>query len=115
MNHSITLEKAITMTSLYRSNKEQILKTEFAGKNILSYAESFDRAIFDRILSQTDCEGIRIYFGMNPDLQLRVIAVGFNSNNEDILPASETLDEELIAEDGNVCPPLCPPKSPLYP
>ena len=117
MNHSITLAQAVEMTKLYRSKKEDILKPEYAGKNILTFSESLDREIIDNILAQADCQGIRVYFGMNPDLQQRVIIVGVNSNNEDILPdeADADVDEDNIAEDGNVCPPLCPPKSPLYP
>ncbi len=121
------------MTTLYREQKNQILKPEFAEKGILPQSESFDRKIIDRLLAQGDCVGIRIYFGMSHELQLRAIVVGYNSKNEDILPASEERaakasttestesteggeeGEGIIAEEGMLCPPLCPPKSNLNP
>ena len=119
--NTITLEQAIAMTTLYRSEKDNILKPEFAGRNILSRSESFSRTAFDQVLSQTDCVGLRIYFGMNPDLQIRTIIVGVNSKNEDMLPEEGSLPEtrdgggKTIIEEGGVCPPICPPPSDLNP
>lgn len=120
MNNVITLEQAIQMTSLFRAQRTNVLAPEQAGKNILPNAETFERAVFDKILSQPGCTGLRIYYGMNQDLQLRAIVVGVNENDEDMLPASTTSSETIeevytIAEDGITCPPICATPSPLNP
>lgn len=116
MNNTISLEQAVAMTTLFRSQKENILQPVHQGKNILPRCESFDRAAFDKVLSQPGCTGIRIYFGMTKDLQVRTILVGVNSKNEDMLPMSSTADDDgIIIEEGGVCPPLCPPPSALNP
>ncbi|SRR6266404_2595450 len=118
-NHFISLSQAIDMTTRYRSEKENILSPEFKGKNILLLAETFDRALFDKLLSEKDCASIRIYFGMKEDLQVRVIVVGVNSKNEDLLPAGEPgsatteTDGNSIGEEGAPCPTWCPVSSPL--
>ena len=118
MDNTITLDQAVSMTTLFRTQKEIILQPKLQGKNILPLCESFDRAAFDKVLSQPGCTGIRIYLGMTPDLQVRTIIVGVNANNEDILPKSTPStaeDEGTIIEEGLSCPPTCPPPSPLNP
>jgi hypothetical protein len=112
MNHAISLEQAIEMTARYREQKEKILNPEFLERNILPLAESFDRAAFEKLLSQPGCTGLRLYYGLNEEGQLRAIFVGINEKEEDILPGSGTGDE-IIVEDGMVCPPICAPSSPL--
>lgn len=113
MNHAISLERAIQMTTRYREQKEKILNPEFAERNLLPLAETFDRAAIDKLLSQPGCTGVRIYFGMNEELQVRAVIVGVNDKNEDILPAdSGSIDGEIV-EDGRLCPPNCSPNSPL--
>lgn len=117
MNHFISLAKAANMTTLYRYQKEEILQPEYQGENILPICESFDRNEFDIVLAQEGCAGLRIYYGMSDDFKIHAIIVGVNDKNEDMLPptgttsASETDDE--IIENGNRCPDLCPPASPL--
>jgi hypothetical protein len=118
MDHLITLQQAIEMTSLYRKVKEDILKPEYQDKNILNIAETFNRSIFDKLLATPGCSSIRIYFGMNPDQQLRCILVAVNDKNEDILPSGTTTsadEEPVIGEDGLTCPPICGTTSPLNP
>jgi len=124
MNHSITLSRAIQMTTLFRENREEILGEAFRGKNILPYSETFDRAAFDALLAQPGCVSIRIYYGMDEDLKVHVISVGVDENNVDLLPSSGTiyrlasLEEEptdAIVEVGKRCPEDCPPPSPLNP
>jgi len=64
---------------------------------------------------------MRIYSGLTTAMAYRSIIVGVNAQNEDILPeapppADGTSDGTGgIAEDGLVCPPYCPPQSPLNP
>ncbi len=52
MNNTITLEKAVQMTALFRAQKDTLLSTNFQGKNLLPICESFGREIFDHLLSQ---------------------------------------------------------------
>lgn len=113
----ISLAKAIEMTTLYRKNKEAIIAPSFAGKNILSICDTFNKAAVAALLAKPDCTAIRLYYGMGDDLQIRPILVAVNAKDMDILPDGSTLDSEDIGEDivddTVKCPPICPPPSPL--
>jgi hypothetical protein len=117
MSNFITLAQGIAMTKLYRAQKENVLGPDFRGKDILPLSETFDRASFEALLGETGCAFIRIYLGMSDSLQIRIIAVGADSGNNDILPAAgfaSALDGGgNIVEDGIRCPPNCPPPSGL--
>jgi len=122
MNHFISLQQAIDMTTLYRQQKENVLADEYKGTNILAISETFDRAAFDWVLAQAGCTALRIYFGMDASLNIHSIVVGVNSNNEDILPPQQsgttttaTTDDTGIIEEGNRCPDLCGTASALNP
>ena len=117
MNHFIPLQEGIDMTSLYRSEKENILKTQYQNQNILPISEQFSRAPFDTLLAKTGCEGLRIYYGMTENLKIHAIIVATDENGNDMLPEetqsnSLTEDEDLF-ERGNRCPDICPDDSPL--
>lgn len=94
MNHSISLEQAITMTSLYRSAIP-------AGMPI---SETFHLASVNTLLSQPGCTALRIYYGKKEDGTIHAILVGVNEKGEDIT-------EGMLLEEGNRCPPYCPPAS----
>jgi hypothetical protein len=120
MSQFISLPIAIDMTSLYRSQRENILKTEYQNQNILPLSEAFDRTVFDAVLAESGCEGLRIYYGMSEDLKIHAIIVGTDVNGDDILPSSGAAaandpedDDGYIIENGNRCPPICPGDSPL--
>lgn len=113
MNHAISLEKAIRMTTRYREQKDKLIDPAFAGKNVLPFSETFDRAAFDRLLSQPGCAGLRIYFGLNEEGQLRTIIVGVNEDQNDLLPNDHLAEDGDIVEDGKTCPPFCETDSPL--
>jgi hypothetical protein len=128
MNNLISLDQAKAMTSLYRAERDNILKPEYLGRNILLTCETFDRAAYDKLLAYPGCVGVRIYFGMNEALQVKCILVGVDGDNKDILPEaipaglmnSSTIegdDEEdpAIVELGQSCPPVCPEPSELFP
>ncbi|HSU29082.1 MAG TPA: hypothetical protein VLJ68_11920 [Chitinophagaceae bacterium] len=117
VDHFISLAQAKEMTARYRAEKENILAPQYQGQDILSICETFNRSIFDVILAETDCVGLRIYFGMKPDLKVKTIIVGVNSKGEDILPSATNpalLEGEdgdgdgNIGQDGVPCPPSCP-------
>lgn len=127
MKHFISLEKAKTMTALYRREKDNVVANEHRGKGTLSLSETFDAECFRAVLSKPECTGIRIYYGMDDLLKVHAIVVGVNSNNEDILPlmqnTASTIDTTItvstddddtgIIEEGISCPPGCPPPSAL--
>jgi hypothetical protein len=129
--HRISLEKAIQMTTLYRQQKENILKSEYAGTEILPISETFGRQAFDDLLAQPGCISVRIYYSMDEALKLHSIIVGVNDQNKDILPihgteaitenthltesAEEEETEGVIIEEAQRCPPLCEPTPPLNP
>lgn len=105
-DQTISLEDAQNMTSRYRNNINTILKTTYQNQNILPYCETYDRAPFDTILGLSNCTAIRIYFGMNEEMQVRALVVGVDENDEDILPDGE--NDAVIIEYGRPCPDICP-------
>lgn len=121
MSHFIDLQTAIEMTSRYRSEKENILEPQYRQRNILPVCETFSRDTFDTLLNEGQpgqVKKVRIYFSMNRDLQLRAIIVGVDDQDKDILPPSGGSlnvggSGEVIIENGQLCPPICPPASPL--
>jgi hypothetical protein len=62
---------------------------------------------------------MRIYSGMNEQLQVKAVIVGVDDKDKDMLPSlteSGITDEEyFIGEEGQSCPPICPPPSHLNP
>lgn len=113
--HFISLNEAITMTALYRADKETILATSFQNQNILPLSETFNRNAFDTLLAKEGCEALRIYYGMDENSKIHAIVVAVNEDNEDMLPelTNAALIDEDIVEEGQRCPDLCPPASPL--
>src|SRR5258706_1149851 len=101
-SHFIPLAQAKEMTALYRTQKENILDPQYKDKDILMICETFNRDAFDALLAEQGSAGIRIYFGMKPDFQVRVIAVAVNVDGEDILPddgsALETTGGKVVEE-----------------
>jgi hypothetical protein len=115
MNHFISLQEAIDMTGLYRTEKENILKTQFQNQNILPLSEAFERAPFDIVLAKEGCEGLRIYYGMDSNLKIHAIIVGVDEEGNDMIPEESSLTEEDddIIEKGIRCPDICPTGSAL--
>ena len=114
-NQFISLETAVEMITLYRSEREAILLPEMRGKDILFFSESFERSTFDTLLAEPGAAGLRFYLGMTPNLWVRLIAVATDSNGNDILPAAGTAFVATgdpgggnIAEQGIRCPTNCP-------
>ena len=113
MNHFIPLTTAAAMTAKFRGERENILKAEYQQQNVLPVAETYDKACFETLLAKAGCTGLRIYYGMDESLKIHAIIVGFDLNGEDILPESLTGADEDIIDNGNRCPDICPPPSPL--
>ena len=88
LKHSISQDKVKQLTSNYEENKKKILKDEFQEETILPTSETFDRAAFDQLLSQEGCVGIRIYYGMDEESNVKLVAVGVDKNGQDILTST---------------------------
>jgi hypothetical protein len=115
MSNFISLPTAEAMTGKYRSNRNAIVKTEYGSDDLLPICETFTKDDFDVILSTSGCASVRIYYGMSEDLKVHAIIVPVDADGADILPGSSLTeaDDEGILENGNRCPDLCPPPSPL--
>ncbi len=96
MNHAISLEQAITMASLYRS----------AIPEGMPVSETFDATSVNALLSQPGCTALRIYYGKKMDGTVHAILIGVNENGKDITGG-------IVLEEGQRCPPDCPPDSNL--
>lgn len=129
INHDIPWPLAMEMIARYRAQSEAILKPEYQGKEILPYSELFQRDAFERILAQRRCVAVRAYLSMDTELKVRLIFVGVDDQNKDIVPsesaartakaagtspAGATADDEeeedggVVIEEGIRCPPHCP-------
>jgi hypothetical protein len=109
--HNIPLETAVEMTTRFRDNRNSILQETYQNEDILPLCETFSKSAIEDLLSQDGCDGFRIYYGMDENLKIHAILVGVNGDDEDILEIEEA--EGVILEDGQRCPPSCPPTSPL--
>lgn len=109
-NHFISPAAAKAMTEYYMAEKENILAEEYQNQDILCRCETFNRAAFEALLAETECEGIRIYFAMDQNMKIRTIIVGVNGSNEDILPPDQNWESSpnKIVESGRPCPEYCP-------
>ena len=96
MGEFISLETASEWTSRFR--------TVVPAGSIIASAVS--KSIIIDILQQEGCEGIRFYYGINDDNTQVLIAVGVDSNGDDLYKG-------LIADRFNHCPTNCSSPSPL--
>lgn len=118
--HSISLNKAKQLISEYRKGKKKILKDEFHNKAVLPDSETFERGAFDSLLAQEGCVAVRFYYGMDEENNVKLVFVGVNADNEDIIPLPTMTDEFSnntlqLYNSASRCPPECPPDSPVEP
>ena len=106
INHEISLQEAIVMTTRFRTAIQSMLKPEYAGLDILPISETFKKSIFVKLHRQAECVAIRSYLGMDENKHVRLIFVGVDDNNNDIL-ASGNEQGDHIFEYGQRCPPIC--------
>lgn len=118
MSNRISLQQAIDLTTNFRKQKDTIVSADLSGKDIIPACETFDREVFDDLLKTEGCVKVRVYSGLTKDLQFRSVIVAVNDKDEDILPEDLYAVDgggKVIVEDGQICPPYCPPPSPLNP
>jgi hypothetical protein len=95
-NHLITLDQAVKYVENFKSfPTTPLIKGAYFGKNI-----------FDKILGQAGCVGIRYYYAKKDDGTATIVLVGVDSNGND-------LTQGILAEEGLPCPPFCPSPNPL--
>ena len=113
INHEISLEDAIDMTTRFREEIESMLKPEFSATGVLPVSETFNKSVFEDLILQSQCVAIRSYLGMDENNQVRLLFVGVDDDNNDIL-AGNGDQPGYIFEYGQRCPPICV-TSPLNP
>lgn len=113
-SHLINLTVATDLTTRFRTNCNSILQTQYQSQDILPFSETFNRNDIELLLAQDDCEAIRIYYGMDSNMKIHAVLVAVNDVNEDILPSTVlNAADDIIVEEGQRCPIICPPDSPL--
>lgn len=84
----ITLSEGAALTEEYRRLNSGSTKAHFLGKDLIN-----------EILTQEDCMGIRIYYGLDEYGNKELVIVGADSNEDDIL--------DLIVDKTIKCPTVC--------
>ena len=102
----IKLADGKEMIARYKERREIILNDNY-DSSILTLSERFSKAEIVQLLDQTNCENFRSYFGMDADNNIRLILVGVDADDNDLLM------NEIIIENGLRCPSMCPPSSAL--
>lgn len=110
MQHQITLEQAIELTTRYRNNPVADM----------ALSETFEAASVSAMLNQPGCQSMRIYLGRKADNSICSVLVAADAEGHDILPPITSQqssgngdDEGIILEDAFRCPPVCAEPSPL--
>lgn len=104
-NHSISKEEAAEMTTRFRTVFPSMLKPGYPD-DVLPISETFFKKIFIDISQQIGCVAIRSYLGMDEDNKVRLLFVGVDEDNNDIL-TREDKSSAYIFEYGQRCPPIC--------
>ncbi len=106
-SHEITLQQAIDMTTLYRTNRPPNFPI----------CETFEVDAISKLIATPECKFVRIYYGMKEDKEVDAILVAANADGQDLLPASSESGlnanavQNIVLEDGFRCPQFCPPVS----
>jgi hypothetical protein len=96
MSEFISLDDAKSMTHRYQDSVPE-------GTTISC---EVDKSQLIAMLNQEDCQGLRIYFALNEEERLTTVLVGSDGSGSDMVTG-------LIVNQPRLCPPKCPPASPL--
>src|SRR4051794_1904458 len=99
-DHFISLTTAKDLTKQFRDQQDQILEAQYKGQGILPVCETFGKEAISAVMSQPGCTGLRIYMGMDPEMNVKMVLVGVNSSDQDILATTDP----VLLEDGMRCP-----------
>lgn len=84
----INLSEGAALTATYRDNFPNETKAHFIGKDLLN-----------DILAQSECMGIRIYYGIDSNGDKQLVIVGADGNEDDIIG--------IVADNLVPCPNSC--------
>jgi len=89
-DHHISQNEAVQLISNYRQSvPEGSIQAEIFGKEAMV-----------RILNQTECRGLKIYYARKDDGTPVLVLIGVDQYGSEIFPGE-------IAENGIFCPPIC--------
>lgn len=88
-DHRIALDAAAALTRRFRDQNPGAVR-----------AGMFPRDVFDRILAQKGCAGIRMYYGRDDKGEQALVLVGVDANGNDMTTGE--LDDFQFP-----CPPFC--------
>jgi hypothetical protein len=91
-DNEISYNDAALLTQNYRD-------AQVPGSNYVK-GEYFSKASLESVLDQSGCVGIRIYYGLDENNVQRLVIVGADANENDIVTG-------IILEHGTLCPPHC--------
>jgi len=140
VDHVIPIKEAIEFTTKFRNTVDS-LNTHcplFKDSFQIGHAEAFNKDSYYLLLKQKDstghlAAGIRIYYGLDAKGVLKLVMVPYDRNGNDIITHLISKDEKPVPgvspakseslatggaqalEQGQLCPTLCPPNSPLNP
>lgn len=89
-NHKIPLEAAAALTRRYRQG---------AGRGA-PLATLFPNSVFESLMAEPGCAGVRIYYGQGEAGQRELILVGVDGEGNDMTSAQ-------VYDYGIPCPPYC--------
>lgn len=95
-DHRIALDTATALTRRYR---------EAVGPGA-QRAQLFPRDVFEAILKQAGCAGVRIYYGRTENGTMELVLVGVDSDGNDMTGG-------VIEDRSFPCPPVCTGTGPL--
>lgn len=91
----ITLADGSTKTARFRRKFSNETKAVYYSSNV-----------YNDLMAQDGCVGIRIYNAIDEDGNLTNVLVGVDTNGDDMYTGT-------LINYGAICPPICPPKNPL--
>jgi hypothetical protein len=95
-NHLVTLDQAVKFVQNFKNfPTSPTIKGGYFGRNI-----------FEKILAQPGCVGIRYYYAQKDDGSPTIVLVGVDGGGNDL--TSGPLGETILP-----CPPFCAPPNPL--
>lgn len=95
----ITLDQAKRWTKRYRDDNKGAVKAHFYGCEQLQ-----------KLLKEPGCMGIRIYYAIDDRGKKRLVLVGANAKQNNLLPKNDGKDggdDVFILDDGVDCPEDC--------
>jgi hypothetical protein len=101
---------------VYTGKENHVVSLDHAVKYIQNFTEKptapsikggyFGRSIFEKLLSQDGCVGIRYYYARTDSGVATIVLVGVDSSGNDLYKG-------ILAEESQPCPPWCPASNPL--